>query len=119
MFRDQLVNISLSFKEPCHKLMQTIYMINERNGFWDDGNDRNVGEMIALIHSELSEALEGHRKQKQDDHLPQYSSLEVELADTIIRIFDMAYGLDLNILDPLFEKVAYNQSRPHKHGKNY
>jgi NTP pyrophosphatase (non-canonical NTP hydrolase) len=73
--------------------------------------DRNVGELIALCHSELSEALEGHRKGRPDDHLPEFTSLEVELADCIIRICDMAGGLDLRLGEALAAKMEYNHSR--------
>jgi hypothetical protein len=53
---------------------------------------RNVPEMLALIHSEVSEALEGHRKNLNDTHLPHRPMIEVELADTIIRILDLGGG---------------------------
>src|SRR5690606_34482374 len=61
-----------------------------RAGWWTDPvtgepKDRNDGECIALMHSELSEALEGIRKNSNDDHLPHRKSVEVELADTLIR----------------------------------
>lgn len=72
---------------------------------------RNTGELIALCHSELSEALEGLRKDKQDDHLPQYKSSEVELADAIIRICDMAGAKNLKLADAFVDKMAYNASR--------
>lgn len=73
--------------------------------------DRNKGELIALMHSELSEMLEGVRKNKVDDHLPHRRAEEVELADLIIRALDYAgaYGFDLSTAIP--EKLAYNQQR--------
>lgn len=72
---------------------------------------------IALIHSELSEGLEGARKNKMDDHLPDRPSLEVELADALIRIFDLAGGLDLDLAGAVIEKLRYNAIRPdHKPG---
>lgn len=72
---------------------------------------RNVGEQIALVHSELSEALEGHRKQIQDSHIPNRPSIEVELADAIIRICDLAGSLDLDLGGALAEKMEYNANR--------
>ena len=64
-----------------------------------------------LIHSELSEALEGLRKDKMDDHLPHRTSFEVELADAVIRIFDLAGMCDLNLAEAIVEKLNYNLQR--------
>ena len=66
---------------------------------------------LCLIHSEVSEALEGHRKGKMDDHLPHRKSIEVELADACIRIFDLAAGLGLDLGGAIVEKDLYNQQR--------
>lgn len=55
--------------------------------------ERNKGELLCLIHSEISEAMEGERKNLMDDKLPHRRMAEVELADTLIRIFDYAGGL--------------------------
>jgi NTP pyrophosphatase (non-canonical NTP hydrolase) len=71
----------------------------------------NVGERFALMHSELSEAFEGWRKNKQDDHLPHRKSLEVELADAMIRILDFAGENDLNLGGAFVEKLVYNRER--------
>lgn len=73
--------------------------------------DRNVPEMLALIHSEVSEALEGYRKDLMDDHLPHRKSIEVELADAVIRIADLADYLELDLGGATVEKFAYNQTR--------
>lgn len=73
--------------------------------------DRNFGELIALCHSELSEALEGHRKDLMDDKLPHRKMAEVELADTVIRIFDMAGGLNYDLGGAILEKLQYNAQR--------
>jgi NTP pyrophosphatase (non-canonical NTP hydrolase) len=76
-----------------------------------DPIQRNVGELIALCHSELSEALEGHRKGLMDDKLPHRPMIEVELADCLIRIFDMAGGLGLDLGGAFVEKMVYNTQR--------
>lgn len=82
---------------------------------WHDNIDytdvREVATKLALIHSEVSEALEGVRKGKMDDHLPHRSALEVELADAAIRIFDLAGALGLDLGSAIVEKLAYNAQR--------
>lgn len=72
---------------------------------------RNFGELIALCHSELSEALEGHRKSLHDDKLPHRPMVEVELADCLIRIFDLAAGYNLDLEGAYREKTVYNAHR--------
>lgn len=93
------------------------------SGWWNDPKtgeplERNHGEMIALMHSELSEALEGVRKNKMDDHLPHRKAVEVELADTIIRILDYAGKYHLDIAGAMIEKLAYNQQRADHKAEN-
>ena len=92
------------------------HQVNVDSGWWHDiktGNriSRNKGELLALVHSEVSEALEGVRKGCMDNHLPHRKMEEVELADAVIRIFDYcgAHGLDLG--GALIEKLQYNKNR--------
>lgn len=78
--------------------------------------DRNPAELIALLHSEASEMLEGVRKDKMDDHLPHRKAEEVEAADLLIRLLDYAAGRGLDIHGAFMEKSAYNAVRAdHKH----
>lgn len=98
-------------------LTARIHALNVRAGWWSQLDDlckpreRNVFEMLALCHSELSEALEGHRKGLQDDKLPNRPMIEVELADTMIRVMDLAAGMDLDLAGAVYEKLIYNTSR--------
>lgn len=72
---------------------------------------RNIGELLCLVHSEISEGMEGARKSKMDEHLPHRLSLEVELADAVIRICDLSGGMNLDLAGAIAEKMAYNAQR--------
>jgi hypothetical protein len=74
--------------------------------------DRNVPEMLMLIVSEISEAMEGYRKNLQDDKLPARKMVEVELADAMIRIGDLATFIGCDLGGAVVEKMAFNANRP-------
>ncbi len=89
---------------------------NIEAGWWKLDADgalipRNKGELLALIHSEISECLEGVRKDQMDDKLPHRKMEEVELADALIRIFDYAGAHKLDLGGAVKEKRAYNKTR--------
>lgn len=73
--------------------------------------ERNPGEQMMLMTTEIAEAFEGVRKNKMDDHLPHRKSVEVELADLLIRVFDFAGYHNLDLAGAAREKAAYNKTR--------
>ena len=113
------------------KLAKIIHEDNVKKGFWPWGGrekvtedrelagSRNVGEALMLAVSELSEALEAYRKNKNDDHLPEHLGITVEIGDCMIRLMDLGYGYILPVSQALVQKLHYNRNRPHKHGKSF
>lgn len=95
-------------------LQSACHGASTKAGWWNgvDVHDINVvPTKLCLIHSEISEAMEGHRKNLMDSHLPHRSMIEVELADAVIRIADLAGALGLNLGCAIAEKMAYNATR--------
>lgn len=102
-----------------HELQKEAFATAEEKG-WHD-KPRTTGDLIALCHSELSEALEAHRSGEsmgvtRSGFTKKPEGFVVELADCMIRILEMAeiYGLDLEYA--LKVKMAYNKTRPYRHG---
>jgi hypothetical protein len=103
------------------ELSKAVHVANQK--WWKDPATqqpikRNRGELLALIHSEVSEALEGERKNLMDDKLPHYPMAAVEIVDAIIRSLDYLAGIhpDIDVQAVFDEKMAYNAQREdHKH----
>ena len=94
---------------------QEVNHIAIEKGWWE--GERNEGELIALMHSELSEALEAIRNgNPPDDKIPEFTGVEAELADVIIRIMDMSAAKGYRVGDAIVAKINYNKNRPYKHG---
>lgn len=87
------------------------YIRNPQDALHDYMAKALVAQKLCLVHSEISEAMEGHRKGKMDDHLPHRSMLEVELADAVIRIADLAGAMNLDLGGAIVDKLQYNASR--------
>lgn len=104
----------MTIKELCEQA----HAQSRKSGWYDDG-ERNIPEMLALIHSEVSEALEDYRAGAMEmSTLPSGKPVgfESELADTVIRVCDLAGYLGIDLERAIAEKMAYNATRGHRHG---
>ena len=130
--------MSYNMKMDIQDWQKKIYESNKAKGFWDE--DRNVGEMLMLVTSELGEAIEAHRKGRfadmedfsirgidrscTEDFVNDFEydikdTFEDEIADAVIRLLDLAAGLNINLERHISLKMQYNETRPYKHGKKY
>lgn len=105
-------------KDVINHFVRVVHEDNVKAGWWSNSDGSDIREnpycfsnKLALCHSELSEALEADRKGLNDDKLTHRAGREVELADTLIRIFDLAgaYGMDLG--GAMVEKLEFNAQR--------
>ncbi len=92
--------------------VMTAHLNAVKKGFWAASD--NLGEKLALIHSEVSECLEELRKPE-----PNKDAVAEELADVIIRVMDLAGYLDIALISAVLKKMEENKSRPKLHGKRF
>lgn len=97
-------------------LFAACHYLSKQGGWWHDPATgeplkRNKGEMICLMHSELSEMMEAERKNLMDEKLPHRLGSEVEMSDAMIRMGDYAGGFGLDPIRAMVEKMVYNYSR--------
>jgi hypothetical protein len=103
------------------ELQQRVHKAACEKGWWT--GERNVGELIALMHSELSEAMEEWREHGVSGRRaweagvePKPVGLGIELADCVIRIADFCERWGLDLTASLEMKMAYNDTREFRHG---
>lgn len=100
-----------------NELVTLCHSASVKAGWWHKDGEHLINQpnivptKLALVHSEISEALEGYRKSSKDSHLPHHDAITVELADALIRIFDLAGVLKLPLGEAFIEKMAYNTFR--------
>lgn len=108
-------NTARTFITAFNDVARDVHQTAVDKGWWD--GPRNDGEIIALMHSELSEALEALRHgNPPDKHVPEFTGVETELADVIIRILDMAPSRNWRIGEAVIAKIEFNKTRERKHG---
>jgi NTP pyrophosphatase (non-canonical NTP hydrolase) len=120
-----------------NELAKQVHENAKAHGFFD--KEKNIGEMLCLIHSEVSEALEADRKgyYRSDanmnvvngwvldsDFIENYRSLikgcfEEEMADIVIRVMDLCAFKNIDLEAHIKAKMRYNSLREYKHGKKY
>ena len=104
----------LYYADQVAQIEQLCHGLAREAGWWDNrdlDDPQTIPTCLCLVHSEISEAMEGARKNRMDDHLPHRKALEVELADAMIRILDLAGVYQLDLGGALVEKLVYNTQR--------
>ena len=106
---------TLSFVNEFGNIQKEIHALAKEKGWWT--GERNDGELLALVHAEVSEGLEALRHgNPPDDKIPHFTGIEAELADVVIRIMDMAEARGWNVADAIIAKHEMNKTRSYKHG---
>lgn len=92
--------------------------VAKSKGWYD--SSWTLDRALCLIHREVSEVTEALRVgNPKDEKCPEFSNAEVEFADVVIRIMDLANRLNFDVAGAIVSKMEFNKTRPHKHGKLY
>jgi NTP pyrophosphatase (non-canonical NTP hydrolase) len=96
-------------------IQQAVHKTAVEHGWWEA--PRPAGEVLMLMVTELAEAMEAYRRgNPESEKIPGFSKMEEELADVVIRLLDYAGGEGFDIEGALVAKMAYNETRPYRHG---
>jgi NTP pyrophosphatase (non-canonical NTP hydrolase) len=130
-----MTEIPYGLQEQAHtvfaRMQEEVFRLNNSKGWFDE--DRSVGDMVALLHSEVSEILEAYRSWKFQDSTtgqvrfegdgsmtaatgPKPEGVGAEMADCLIRLLDMAKRWDVDLTAEFMRKMRYNWTRPYRHG---
>jgi len=90
-----------------YEAMQAVHLLAVEKGWWD--KHRELPELLCLVHAEVSECLEAYRENNA-------AGVAEELADIIIRVFDIAAAANIDLEKAIKEKHDYNKTRPYRHG---
>lgn len=85
---------------------------------WWDPHGPTKAEALLLVHSELGEATQALREDENQpsEHIPEYSAIEEELADVVIRVLDLSRGFNWDVVGAIIAKMEFNKTRPDRHG---
>ena len=100
------------YRDVCHASAK-------KKGWYDDAGERNIGEQLMLVVTEVAEAMEDLRVGAMSlsyDSNGKPCGFPIEVADVMIRLFDLAGYLQIDLEGAVDEKIAYNETRPHRHG---
>ena len=111
--------VEMNIVEGIELLQEVCHSRSRDAGWWVDiktgrsikDNPFNFGQKLMLVVSEIAEAMEGDRKNLMDDKLPHRPMREVELADAVIRIMDLAGAYEMDLAGAIIEKLEYNKTR--------